>query len=154
MEEINLEGNNITEIESGTFLGLSRLKYVNLESNFLKTLSMNSLKVSNSVGNSSFFHLSSNPFLCDCSLHQTFLSVSHPSHTADLEDLSCTLIPTQANQPPLSPVPQLQFRCWYTQHYFSLCRCYTFLTCDCRMKSSPCTCLLISLQRNPERLNI
>ena len=82
------------------------------------------------------FHSSSNPYLCDCSLHQTFLSVSHPSNTVDLEDLSCTLIPTQATQPPLSPVPQLQFWCWYTQHYFSLCRCYTFLACDCRIKSS------------------
>ena len=50
LEEINLEGNNITEIESGTFLSLSRLNNVNLRNNSLKTLPRNSLKVSNSVG--------------------------------------------------------------------------------------------------------
>ena len=47
MEEINLEGNNISEISSGTFLGLPSIKKVNLYNNSLKTLPQDSLKISN-----------------------------------------------------------------------------------------------------------
>ena len=50
LKEINLEGNNITEIGSGTFLGLPNLKNVNLKNNSLQTLPRNSLKVTNSLG--------------------------------------------------------------------------------------------------------
>ena len=59
LKEINLEGNNITEIVSGTFLGLPKLKNVNLQNNSLKTLPQNSLKVTNSLGKlTSFMTLS------------------------------------------------------------------------------------------------
>ena len=34
------------------------------------------------------------------------------------------------------------FLCHYTTHCFSLCRCCTFLACDCRMNCpEACTCL-------------
>ena len=47
MKEINLKGNNISEISSGTFLGLPSIKKVNLNNNSLKTLPQDSLKISN-----------------------------------------------------------------------------------------------------------
>ena len=50
LEDINFEGNNITEIGSGTFLGLPNLKNVNLKANLLKTLPQSSLKMANSLG--------------------------------------------------------------------------------------------------------
>ena len=50
LEEINLEGNNISEIESGTFSGLKHLRSVNLRNNSLKTLPRSSLKVSPTMG--------------------------------------------------------------------------------------------------------
>ena len=50
LEEINLEGNNISEIESGTFSGLKHLRIVNLRNNALRTLPRSSLKVSPSIG--------------------------------------------------------------------------------------------------------
>ena len=50
LEEINLEGNNISEIESGTFSGLQHLRIVNLRNNALKTLPRSSLKVPTSMG--------------------------------------------------------------------------------------------------------
>ena len=50
LEEINLEGNNISEIESGTFSGLKHLRIVNLRNNALKTLPRSSLKVSSFIG--------------------------------------------------------------------------------------------------------
>ena len=50
LEEINLEGNNISEIESGTFSGLKYLNNVNLRNNSLRTLPRSSLKVSPSKG--------------------------------------------------------------------------------------------------------
>ena len=50
LEEINLEGNNISEIESGTFSGLKHLRIVNLRNNSLRTLPRSSLKVSPTMG--------------------------------------------------------------------------------------------------------
>ena len=50
LEEINLEGNNISEIESGTFSGLQHLRIANLRNNALKTLPRSSLKVPPSMG--------------------------------------------------------------------------------------------------------
>ena len=50
LEKINLEGNNISEIESGTFSGLKHLNIVNLRNNSLRTLPRSSLKVSPSKG--------------------------------------------------------------------------------------------------------
>ena len=50
LEKINLEGNNISVIEAGTFSGLEHLRFVNLRNNSLTTLPRSSLKVSPTLG--------------------------------------------------------------------------------------------------------
>ena len=64
----------------------------------------------------------------------------------DRDSLTCTPHPTEAtsltSRPlPLASVPPSLLLCHYTEHCFSLCRCCTFLACDCRMKCpDPCSC--------------
>ena len=45
LEEINLEGNRISQISAGVFTDLPRLKSVNLKQNLLRTVARNSLQI-------------------------------------------------------------------------------------------------------------
>merc|ERR1719458_499955 len=165
LEEIKLEANNISEIAPGTFFGLNHLRNVNLRSNSLTRLPRASLQVSNLSSPPSFL-LSPNPLLCDCSLEwllpsstsssssssslNQFNSVASLSRAApgpliaDRSSLSCSPhLPrnAQSSPIPLMKVPPSLLLCHYTEHCFSLCRCCTFLACDCRMKCpDPCSC--------------
>ena len=83
--------------------------------------------------------MSSNPFHCDCSLQWL---LEYGGLVSDITDITCTphTVHHGAQPQPLAGVSQLL--CQYTQHCFSLCRCCTFLACDCRMKCPhSCTCL-------------
>jgi len=166
LEEIKLEANNISEIAPGTFFGLNHLRNVNLRSNSLTRLPRASLQVSNLASPPSFL-LSPNPLLCDCSLEWLLPSPTSSSSSslnkfnsmasslraplsppgpliADRSSLSCSPhLPRGASSSPipLMKVPPSLLLCQYTEHCFSLCRCCTFLACDCRMKCpDPCSC--------------
>ena len=65
IEEINLQGNNISDVGPGTFSGLQNLHRVNLMNNVRKTVPRDSLEISNLEAS---FLLSNNTFKCDCPL--------------------------------------------------------------------------------------
>ena len=82
------------------------------------------------------YQLADNPLLCDCSLEWAL-----NSHViSDLANVTC-----HHHDQSVSHVSQMTrdtFLCHYDTHCFSLCRCCTFLACDCRMNCpDTCTCL-------------
>ena len=123
-------------------------RHVNLRSNALSRLPRPALQISN-LSSPPVFLLAPNPLLCDCSLEWLLppgpgvLSVPGP-HISDRDLLSCSPHPT--GPAPLAPLPLAKLPpalllCRYTQHCFSLCRCCTFLACDCRMRCPEhCAC--------------
>ena len=82
------------------------------------------------------YQLSGNPLLCDCTLEWAL----NGDIVSDLDLVTC-----QHHDQTLSHVSHVTrdtFLCHYTTHCFSLCRCCTFLACDCRMNCpDTCTCL-------------
>ena len=91
-----------------------------------------------SQGSSLIFLVSANPFQCDCSMQWL---LEYGGLVSDITDITCTphTVNHAAQPQPLAGVSQLL--CQYTQHCFSLCRCCTFLACDCRMKCPhSCSC--------------
>merc|ERR1719438_439403 len=136
LEEINLEGNKISSIAAGTFVDLPNLKRVNLQENKLKTVARNSLQLFKTVGMSNVFQLSNNPLLCDCTLQWTLTGDS----VADISRVTCQHHDQTTSH--VSLATRDTFLCHYETHCFSLCRCCTFLACDCRMNCPDmCTCL-------------
>ena len=82
------------------------------------------------------YQLAGNPLLCDCSLEWT-RSVGGEA-VADLAQVTCD----HHDLGVTSVLGAESFLCHYTTHCFSLCRCCTFLACDCRMNCpEACTCL-------------
>jgi hypothetical protein len=81
-------------------------------------------------------HTATVPYIDDMSTASPFPAM------ADYAELSCRP-PSRPQQAalPLSQVAGDLYLCSYTSHCFSLCRCCTFLACDCRMKCpDSCSC--------------
>jgi hypothetical protein len=98
-----------------------------------------------STGPSPSFLLAGNPLVCSCELEwlSTYTAAASPFPSlADYPALTCAP-PTRPRLAPLplAEVAQELFLCNYSSHCFSLCRCCTFLACDCRMKCpDSCSC--------------
>ena len=81
--------------------------------------------------------VSGNPLLCDCSLEWARGAVG--ARLADLGQLTCSRPGQEGGVAAVAG--GAPFLCHYTTHCFSLCRCCTFLACDCRMSCPDmCTC--------------
>ena len=91
------------------------------------------------------FLLSNNPLKCDCSLEwmiSTPITLTGPI-VGDLKDPKCSphSVHGLSQSLYLTEVPREELLCRYTQHFFNLCICCTFLACDCRMRHpSSCNC--------------
>ena len=95
-------------------------------------------KVFSATGRSVFL-LAANPLQCDCSLE--WVRGAAGASVADLEQLRCVEDGAGEGGGVAVVGGAAPFLCHYTSHCFSLCRCCTFLACDCRMSCpDPCSC--------------
>lgn len=151
LESIVLNDNLIETIPLRLFEDKPNLARVELASNLISHLALDSLFISKvPVKARPKFLLSGNPFSCDCEMewlqqiNDISLNGNHPQVT-DLDTITCQL-PNQSQNESMVPIPiselaQDEFLCQYKTHCFPLCMCCDFFACDCRMQCPEgCTC--------------
>uniref|UniRef100_A0A0K2TAB3 Tolllike receptor 6 [Tribolium castaneum] n=1 Tax=Lepeophtheirus salmonis TaxID=72036 RepID=A0A0K2TAB3_LEPSM len=144
LEVISLNDNEIQFLEEHIFANKNNLIKVDLRNNELDSLSLDALTIGKVINQKDLpeFHLSGNPFNCDCNLewlprnHEISISGHHPK-VIDLDQIYCS---GEDNMPISSKKPE-DFICQYKTHCFSLCMCCDFYACDCRMQCPEgCNC--------------
>lgn len=148
IEIVYLAKNKIYSIKPFTFLGKANLTRVDLRENQLKTLEMNSFRLSAVISRKPLpeFSVSGNPFICDCNMEwlQRLKSLGESRQYPDMVDVDkivCQLSTRLPASVPLIKANSSQFLCQYRSHCFALCHCCDFDACDCEMVCPEnCTC--------------
>ena len=144
IQEISLAGNDIEDIESFTF-HRPNLKDIDLRMNKLKYLQPQALSVSRNDMRTVYFHLSGNPFYCDCHLawlkQALMLQGSKSFEQYDIVDTVTCQSVHRHDSGPMEDIPLTNFLCQYTTACFSPCHCCNANTCPCRFYCPVnCTC--------------
>ena len=142
LELLDLSYNNIQHVRQRAFYGLSEIRMVDIGFNKIKSLSEDSLMVTNGPYSQSAFVIKGNPLVCDCNLlwlRNWVQSLKGPV-IVDLNETVCS----GAYDFPSSPiylVPKDRFLCQYTTFCTRKCRCCDYEFCDCKYKCpSKCDC--------------
>ena len=147
VEELYLAQNEIFFIENFAFQRPS-LRYVDLRDNRIQSLSNLALVPSENNLKPVLYHLSGNPFFCDCNLQwlkDVFTLQNNNSHASiiiqDQNAVFCQL--THKSEPILmKEIPTPIFICSYVENCVStICNCCENVKCNCRTKCPQgCNC--------------
>lgn len=149
VEQLFLNDNLISKVQSYTFFKKPNLTRVDLFGNKLTSLDPNSLRISAVPSDKALpeFYIGGNPFNCDCTMDWLQkVSAGNRARTQpklmDLESIYCKLLYNRGRSyVPLVEAAPYQFLCKYEFHCFALCHCCDFDACDCEMTCpSNCTC--------------
>lgn len=149
VELLFINNNYINEIQVNTFIDKANLSRVDMYSNDLSYLELNSLRLSPVPANRSLpeFYLGGNSFKCDCnmewlSLINNMSMLRQYPRVMDLENVLCKMTHLRGTtQLPLTSVKSSDFLCPYEFHCFALCHCCDFDACDCEMTCPQnCSC--------------
>ena len=147
VEELYLAQNEIFYIKNFVFQRPS-LRYVDLRDNRIQSLSNLALVPSENNLKPVLYHLSGNPFFCDCNLQwlkDAFTLKKNNSHASiiiqDQNAVFCQL--THKSEPILmKEIPTPIFICSYVENCVStICNCCENVKCNCRTKCPQgCNC--------------
>ncbi|OQR77997.1 slit3 protein-like [Tropilaelaps mercedesae] len=157
IEIVYLQNNQLKRIQPFTFLGKQNLTRVDLSNNDLRTLEVNTFRLSEVPLRKPLpeFAVAGNPFRCDCEMEWLQHLQGHPTgrssssngsrqypRIVDVHDVECTLsFSTNARALPLAQLKSEQFLCEYKTQCLSLCHCCDFEACDCEITCPEnCTC--------------
>ena len=139
---LDLSYNRIENIRPYSFVGLDKIRMIDLRYNHISTLSKESLKVSTGPYAQTGFRINENPLKCDCNLvwlKQWNQATSGPI----IVNLNATRCSGAYNFPqsPVKDVPEERFLCKYESVCTSACKCCDFVACDCKYRCpNSCEC--------------
>lgn len=145
---VNISNNDIELIADFAFFSKTKISQVDLSNNNLRTLDINTFRLSSqAVANASEFYISGNPLFCDCNMEwlqkmNVLQKTSAHPRIADFNEVMCQITFTRYGvNIPLSEANAADFLCQYRSHCFALCHCCDFDACDCEMVCPEnCTC--------------
>lgn len=140
-ELVFINNNFIHTVQPNTFLDKVNLSRVDLFSNDISYLDLNSLRLRPVPPNQSLpeLYIGGNTFKCDCDME--WLSLMNNAsgqrqypRVMDQENIMCQMTHSRGlSQLPLTSVSPSNFLCQYEFHCFALCHCCDFDACDCEM---------------------
>lgn len=149
VEQLFLNDNLISKVQSYTFFKKPNLTRVDLFGNKITSLDPNSLRISAVPADKPLpeFYIGGNPYQCDCTMDWLQkVTAGNRARTQpklmDLESIYCKLLYNRGRTyVPLVEAAPYQFLCKYEFHCFALCHCCDFDACDCEMTCpGNCTC--------------
>lgn len=149
VEQLFLNDNLISKVQSYTFFKKPNLTRVDLFGNKITSLDPNSLRISAVPPDKPLpeFYIGGNPYQCDCTMDWLQkVTAGNRARTQpklmDLESIYCKLLYNRGRTyVPLVEAAPYQFLCKYDFHCFALCHCCDFDACDCEMTCpTNCTC--------------
>ncbi|RWS27335.1 toll-like protein [Leptotrombidium deliense] len=149
IETLILRNNKISVIQPFAFVAKHNVTLVDLRNNSLSNLDINALRLKAITSTKPLpnFHVSENPYLCDCNMEwlqriNSLDSTRQYPKIVDLDAVTCKL-PFHRETPhiALMKANSSNFLCKYRSHCFALCHCCDFDACDCEMMCPEnCTC--------------
>ncbi|XP_014359353.2 toll-like receptor 7 [Papilio machaon] len=148
IELLFINNNFISNIETDTFRDKKNLTRVDMYSNAIDSLDINSLRISRTPDDRTLpeFYISGNPFRCDCTMKWLLLINSITSReyprVMDLDNAICKESYVRgAKYVPVSSLQSKDFLCKYDNHCPDDCGCCDFNFCNCKnVCPSNCSC--------------
>jgi len=145
LTHIYLNNNNINNISSSSFKGLTGLARVELQANKLGFMNKSVMAAENTEAAPEFL-LGDNPWLCDCHLEwlksvNTISQDKSHARVADMDSVTCSLASEAETKVQILSLTSDKFLCPYEAHCHPQCFCCNFYACDCRMQCPEgCSC--------------
>lgn len=149
VEQLFLNDNLISKVQSYTFYQKPNLTRVDLFGNKITRLDPISLRIPEVPPNRPLpeFYIGGNPYQCDCTMDwlqkvTAGTRARNQPKLMDLDSIYCKLLYNRGKTHiPLKEANPNQFLCKYESHCFTLCHCCDFDACDCKMRCPKnCTC--------------
>ena len=142
LEMLDLSYNEVENIRPLAFVGLNKIRMINLRYNKIRTIPEKALSVSTGPYAQTGFLIDENPLQCDCNM--LWLKKWNQSTQGPvIVNLNITRCSGAYNflDAPIQLVPEDRFLCQYSSMCPLLCRCCDYIACDCKYRCpDKCSC--------------